>query len=106
MKIYFIDKDGKYLNIKKKLEALEIESIEHKADVKHRINKTDYVITLDFENEYDAYKKINNLIIITDKTNKKDIWNMANRLNTKDIILNQGSEEYIAKRIKNIIKEV
>lgn len=81
-----------------------IENLEHKQDTKHRINKTDYVITVDFENQYDEYRKINNLIIVTDKTNKKDIWNMANKLNTKDIILNQKNDEYIAKRIRNIIK--
>lgn len=102
MKIYFIDKFEKNLSIKKKLEELEVENIELKKDVKHRINKTDYVITLDFENEYEEYKKINNLIIITNKTNKNEIWNMANKLNTKDIILNQN-DDYIANRIKNII---
>ena len=103
MKIYFIDKFGKYLGIKNKLEKLKVENIEYKKDIKHRIYKTDYVITLDFENEYEEYKKINNLIIITNKINKNEIWNMANKLNTKDIILYAEDDEYIAKRIKNII---
>lgn len=103
MKIYFIDKYQKNLNIKKRLEELNLE-IEYKPDIKHRIYKTDFVITLDFENEYEEYKKINNLIIITEKTDKKEIWNMANNLNTKDIILNQNNNEYIAKRIKKVIE--
>lgn len=104
MKIYFVDKFEKYLSIKKKLEAFGIENIEHKKDIKHRICKTDYVITFDFENEYEEYKKINNLIIITNKTNKNEVWNMANYLNTKDIILNQNNEEYVASRIKNVLE--
>lgn len=70
MKIYFIDKDGKNLRLKKKLEELKIENIEHKKDISHRIYKTDYVITLDFNNEYKEYSKINNLIIVTNKKEK------------------------------------
>ena len=104
MKIYFIDKFGKYLNIKNKLEELNIGNIEHRKDIKHRIYKTDYVITVDFENEYEEYTKINNLIIITKKTNKNEIWNMANSLNTKDIIFNNQNEDYIAERIKSVIE--
>ena len=102
MKTYFIDKNSKYLSIKNKLEEIGIENIEHKTDIKHRINKTDYVITVDFINEYEEYKKINNLIILTKEKEKKIVWNMANKLNTRDIIL-INDDEYIAKRIKNII---
>ena len=102
MKIYFIDKNSKYLSIKAKLAELGIENIEHKTDIKHRINKTDYVITVDFENDYEEYKKINNLIVLTDKKDKNIVWNIANKLNAKDIILS-SDEDYIAKRIKNII---
>lgn len=105
MKIYFIDKFEKYLNIKKKLEKeLNIENIEHKKDIKHRIYKTDFVITMNFENEYEEYSKINNLIVITNKKDKNEIWNIANKLNTKDIILNENNDEYIVKRIKRIIE--
>ena len=81
-----------------------MENLELKESVKHRINKSDYVITLDFENEYEEYKKINNLIIVTAKTDKKDIWQMVNKLNTKDIIfLKENNEKYIANRILNTI---
>ena len=105
MKIYFIDKHEKYLNIKNKLEKeLNIENIEYKKDTKHRIYKTDFVITMDFENEYEEYKKINNLIVITNKKSKNEIWNIANKLNTKDIILNDNNYDYIVKRIKRIIE--
>lgn len=93
------------MNIKNKLEELEMENIEHKENVKHRINKTDFVITVDFENEYEEYKKINNLIILTDKSDKKEIWNMANKLNTKDIIeLKKDNEDYISQRIYTQLK--
>lgn len=104
MKIYFIDKFGKYLNIKKKLEDLSFENIEHKENIKHRINKSDIVISFDFDGQYEEYKKVNNLIIVTETINKNDIWNIANKLNTKDIILyKKENEEYIANRIKNTI---
>ena len=73
-------------------------------NVKHRINKTDIVITVDFENEYENYKKISNLIILTNKKDKKEIWNMANKLNTKDIISLENNEEYIIKRIEKMLK--
>ena len=86
------------------LEELLNETIEIKESVKHRINKTDIVITVDFENEYENYKKINNLIILTNKKDKKEIWNMANKLNTKDIISLENNEEYIIKRIEKMLK--
>ena len=54
MRIYFVDKMEKNLNIKKRLEELQIENIEFKRDIDYRIYKTDYVITLDFENQYDS----------------------------------------------------
>ena len=104
MKIYFVDKYKKNLNIKKKLEELGIENIEYKENINYRIYKTDVVISFDFENDYEEYKKVNNLILITDKKEKNDIWNMANMLNTRDIILNQDNNEYIANRIKNVIE--
>lgn len=96
-------KHGKYLKIKNILEEIGLENIEHKKDVSHRINKTDIVITLDFKDQFEDYKKINNLIVITDNTNKNYIWNIVNKLNIKDIIFKKENEEYIATRIKNVI---
>lgn len=99
MKIYFIDKDGKYLDIKKKLEEIKNETIEVKESIKHRINKTDLVITVDLKDEYEEYQKVNNLIILTLEKDKKIIWNMANKLKTKDIIDLSNNVDYIVKRI-------
>ena len=99
MKIYFIDKDGKYLDIKKKLEEIKNETIEVKESIKHRIIKTDLVITVDLKDEYEEYQKVNNLIILTLEKDKKIIWNMANKLKTKDIIDLSNNVDYIVKRI-------
>lgn len=102
MKIYFIDKSEEHLDIKTKLEELGIENIEHKKDIKHRIYKTDYVITVD-DIDFEEYKKVNNLIVVTNTLDKNKIWHMANMLNTRDIILNTKDYDYIAERIKNNI---
>lgn len=65
MKIYFIDETRKNLCIKKKIEEESGLILEHKENIKFRINKTDIVITTNFNEEYDDYKKIQKLIIIT-----------------------------------------
>lgn len=64
MKIYFIDKEKKNLCIKNAVEENGIE-LEYKENIKFRINKTDIVITTDFDNDYEDYKKVQKLIIIT-----------------------------------------
>ena len=74
MKINLIDKDGKNLDIKKKLEEIKNETIEVKESIKHRINKTDLVITVDLKDEYEEYQKVNNLIILTLEKDKKIIF--------------------------------
>ena len=90
--------------IKKSIEEVKDLNIEHKENLKFRINKTDIVITTDFENNYEDYEKINHLIIITRCKDKKEIWNMAEKLNTMDIIYdNSENYEYIGKRISKIL---
>lgn len=90
--------------IKKSIEEAEDLNIEHKENLKFRINKSDIVITTDFENNYEDYEKINHLIIITRCKDKKKIWNMAEKLNTMDIIYdNLENYEYIGKRISKLL---
>ena len=105
MRIYFIDEKGKNLCIKKIIEDEGIQNIEHKENLKFRINKTDIVITTDFKNNYDDYKKVNQLIIITRSSDKNEIWNMTEKLNTIDIIFDDlKNSEYIGKRIAKILR--
>jgi hypothetical protein len=107
LKIYLIDKYRKNTKLIKALEESGITNIEQKEDINYRINKTDIVISTDGEVDYDGYQKINNLIILTKTNEKNQIWNMANKLNTKDIIqIKNNNEGYIAERIKKCIGEI
>ena len=105
MKVYFIDKYNKHLDIKKDLEDAGIQNIELKEDLNYRINKTDYVITFDLEFGNEEYAKVNNLIAVVNNTEKNSIWNIANKLNTKDIILNQKDKNYMVQRIQKVINQ-
>lgn len=96
---------GKNLSIKKAIEEIKQLEIEHKENLHFRINKTDVVITTDFKNNYEDYKKVNRLVIITKSKDKKEIWNMAEKLNTIDIIYDESkNHEYIGKRIANLFR--
>ena len=107
MKIYLIDKYRKNTKLIKALEESGITNIEQKEDINYRINKTDIVISTDAEVDCDGYQKINNLIILTKTNEKNQIWNMANKLNTKDIIqIKSNNDGYIAERIKKCIGEI
>lgn len=91
---------GKNLCIKKAIEETKELNIEHKENLKFRINKTDIVITTDLKNNYEDYKKVNHLIVITQSKDKKEIWNMVEKLNIMDIIFDDSKNyEYIGKRI-------
>lgn len=105
MKIYFVDEKKKNLHIKKKIEELIEKEIDYRENTKGRINKTDVVITTDLNNNYDEYEKIGNLIIITNKKEKEDIFQMTEKLNTIDVIYDDNENyEYIADRISRILK--
>lgn len=105
MKIYFVDEKKKNLHIKKKIEELIEKEIDYRENTKGRINKTDVVITTDLNNNYDEYEKIGNLIIITNKKEKEDIFQMTEKLNTIDVIYDDNENyEYIANRISRILK--
>lgn len=105
MKIYFVDEKKKNLHIKKKIEELIEKEIDYRENTKGRINKTDVVITTDLNNNYDEYEKIGTLIIITNKKEKEDIFQMTEKLNTIDVIYDDNENyEYIADRISRILK--
>lgn len=105
MKIYFVDEKKKNLHIKKKIEELIEKEIDYRENTKGRINKTDVVITTDLNNNYDEYEKIGNLIIVTNKKEKEDIFQMTEKLNTIDVIYDDNENyEYIADRISRILK--
>ena len=104
MKIYFIDEKKKNLCIKKRIEEITEKEIEYKENINGRINKSDIVITTDFNDKYDEYKKVNNLIIITNRKDKESIFKMTEYLNRIDIIyVDTKNYEYIADRISRIL---
>lgn len=104
MKIYFIDEKQKNLCVKKKIEDITQKEIEYKENLSFRINKTDIVITTDLDNNYDGYKKVHNLIIITDKKEKEYIFKATEDFRVLDIIYDDSKNyEYIASRISRII---
>lgn len=104
MKIYFIDEKKKSLCIKKKIEEIIEKEIEYKENLKFRFNKTDIIITTDLDNDYENYKKVHNLIIITNRNGKEDIFAMTEDFNILDIIYdNNKNYEYIATRIARMI---
>ena len=86
MKIYFVDEKKKNLCIKKRIEEITEKEIDYKENINGRINKSDIVITTDFNDNYDEYKKVNNLIIITNRKEKESIFKMTEYLNTLDIV--------------------
>lgn len=105
MKIYFIDKSGKNLKIKKLLEDIGIENVEHKDSYSFRCTKNDYVILSEYNHREDntALKRFNNLIIVLDNNKPEISWELASEYKTIDIIYSKCGEEYIAQRIaKNI----
>lgn len=107
MKIYLIDKYRKNTKLVKILKEHGLENIEQKDDTKYRINKTDVVISIELENDQESYKKINNLIVLTQSSDKNQIWNIANKLNTRDIIqIKENNEDYMANRIIKCIGEI
>ena len=97
---------GKHGDLRKKLEETCIQTVEVKKDVSHRINRTDFVVTVDFKNQYQAYQKINHLIILTTETNPDKVYKMASLLHTEDIIYFDDNIDYIAKRVKGAMKNV
>lgn len=105
MKIYFVDEKKKNLCIKKRIEEITEKEIDYKENINGRINKSDIVITTDFNDNYDEYKKVNNLIIITNRKEKESIFKMTEYLNTLDIVYdNTKNYEYIADRISRILQ--
>ncbi len=95
---------GKHGDLRKKLEECGLE-VETKKDVSHRICKTDFVVTMDFKNQYQEYQKINHLIILTKEKESHVVYQMATKLHTDDIIDESESVEYIAKRIKEVVEK-
>ena len=95
---------GKHGDLRKKLSEATKQEVEVKKDVSHRINKTDYVITVDFKNQYQAYQKVNHLIVLTTEIEREKVFRMATKLHTEDIIFFEETIEYIANRIKEVIK--
>ena len=53
MKIYFVDEKKKNLCIKKRIEEITEKEIDYKENINGRINKSDIVITTDFNDNYD-----------------------------------------------------
>ena len=100
MKIYFINKNGKNLFIRDRLIKMGFENIETMEKLKTRINKTDIVITTCFQEEYEEYQKVNHLIILTQETNPKKVYQMVSKLKVKDVIYFDKNMEYITERIR------
>lgn len=106
MKIYLIDSNQKMKKIIRELEKLEIENIEIKNDNKFKMTKNDFVITCD-ETPLEGLEKLKNIIFLMNSKDYKYAWNMANNYKTIDLIDLNMPEEYIAKRIKNmLVKEL
>ena len=105
MKIYFIDKTGRNLRIKKLMEESGIENIEHKESYSFRCTKNDFVILSEYNERDDntALKRFSNLIVITDSNNSDIAWKLATEYKTVDIIYEKCGEEYIASRIVKLI---
>ena len=104
MKIFLIDKYGKYYDLVKKLHKNGIANIEVKNDCNIRLTKNDFVIYVD-DNESIEISKTPSIIILTDNKEPNYIWNIANKYNCNDIIDINLDVDYIAKRIANILQK-
>ena len=76
-----------------------------KQDISHRINKTDFVISMNFDNQYQEYQKVSQLIILSDTKDNKMIYEMASMPNVKDIIDMNSDINYVVKRMKGVIQK-
>ena len=101
MKVYLIENSKKMIKIKKELEEFNIESRE---DFKIKMTKNDFVIVNDDKEKTNEIEKLKNIIFITNEKDYKHIWKLANNYKTIDIIDSNQSEEYIATRIKRLIR--
>lgn len=105
MKVYFIDKAGKKLELKKLIEEEGIGMIEHKDTYSFRATKNDIIILSDYDpkEDYTVLKKFNNLIIIIPKNDVVLMAKLANEYHVLDIIYAECEDSYIAHRIARLI---
>ncbi|MBQ9279884.1 MAG: hypothetical protein IJ215_02395 [Clostridia bacterium] len=105
MKIYFIDKTGRNLRIKKLIEDFGIENVEHKDSYSFRCTKNDFIILSEYNEKEDntMLKKFSNLIIVTNSKDRNVLWMLATEYKTLDIIYDKCGDEYIANRIVKLI---
>lgn len=101
MKVYIIDNCRKTKKIKKMLE--ERFNVEEKENCKFKMTKNDYVIISDENGIEENIDKLKNIIFFVNNNEYKYIWKLANCYKTVDIIYSNLDEEYICKRIENLI---
>jgi len=102
LKIYFIDKYRKNLKISKAFKDVDI-----KESFKFKKAKEDFVIATELPAEEDIKdaKRLDNIIFITEDIKDKNIWNLATKFKTIDIIDMNMNEDYIINRCRRIMEE-
>lgn len=105
MKIFFIDKKGKKLRLKKLLEETGLGTIEYKNNYSFRCTKNDIVILSEYDEreDYTSLKKYHNLIVIINKEDIPLVWKLINEYDILDVVYDNTGEEYIAERIAKLI---
>lgn len=104
MKIFLVDKYNELGKHLRKLEKLDIVSVEKKDDCKFKMTKNDFAIITD-NNEFEGIEKLKNIIVLTKKSEKNHIWNMINRYKVIDVIDFKMPVEYACERIERLVKK-